>query len=134
MSDDAQYGARPGNVIGTGNSLPMSGKASNIGPGDTRSSIAPRLPDPAAITDDARAYLDAARRALAAGRSGEAQEALERAETRLLSRDVAAGHTNDAVSSGPVENIRQGLQALAAGDRSQSMSLIDSALAQLGGG
>ena len=40
-------GAQPGNVIGTGSSLPRSNTASNIGASDTRSNIAPNLPSPA---------------------------------------------------------------------------------------
>ena len=73
-------GARPGNEIGTGSSLPLSDRASNIGPGDTRSSIAPNLPAPP-LGEDApvQAYLQAARSALIAGRTGEAQQALEMA-------------------------------------------------------
>ncbi len=37
-----QTGARPGNEIGTGQSLPRSNNAGNIGPQDTQSSIAGR--------------------------------------------------------------------------------------------
>ena len=47
-------GARPGNDIGTGMSLPMGNTASNINPTDTRSQIAPNLPSPA-IGDGASA-------------------------------------------------------------------------------
>ena len=39
-------GARPGNDIGTGMSLPMGTHASNIDGQDTRSQIAPNLPSP----------------------------------------------------------------------------------------
>src|ERR1700739_2777569 len=39
-------GARPGNEIGTGMSMPMGTHASNIDSGDTRSTIAPNLPSP----------------------------------------------------------------------------------------
>jgi hypothetical protein len=39
-------GARPGNVIGTGSSLPRSDNANNITPGGTHSDIAPNLPSP----------------------------------------------------------------------------------------
>ena len=38
--------ARPGNDIGTGQSLPTSDRASNITPDDTRSALSPRLPSP----------------------------------------------------------------------------------------
>src|SRR5581483_8061197 len=55
-------GARPGNEIGTGMSLPTSDQSGNITPADTASPIAARLPEPpvadnAAIHD----YLLAAR-------------------------------------------------------------------------
>ena len=42
---DPATGARPGNDIGTGMSLPTSGQAGNITPQDTASPIAARLPD-----------------------------------------------------------------------------------------
>ena len=69
--------ARPGNEIGTGQSLPLSAKPSNIGADTARSDIAPRLPLPEVGDDGApAAFLHDAERAIAAGRSGEAQEAL----------------------------------------------------------
>src|SRR5690348_11620523 len=84
-----ETGARPGNEIGTGMSLPLSDKAGNILPEQDGSSIAGRLPPPP-LEENAsvRDFLVAARGALAAGRTGEAQEALERAETRALDRSV----------------------------------------------
>ena len=79
-TDDIAFGARPGNVIGTGNSLPASVYASNITEANTHSRIAPRLPQPQTVSGSPHALLSAASRALDAGRTGEAQEALERAE------------------------------------------------------
>src|SRR5690242_13993731 len=74
---------------------PQSSQSSNINPGDTRSSIAPRLPTPLAGEDTTpRRYLIDARQALALGRTGEAQEALERAETRLLDRPAPPHRTD----------------------------------------
>jgi hypothetical protein len=66
-------------------SLPMSDKAGNITAADTTSPLAARLPEPL-VADNApiRDFLVAGRNALAAGRTGEAQEALERAQTRAL--------------------------------------------------
>ena len=85
-------GARPGHIPGVGESLPMSPLASNILPSDTRSIIAPSLPVPRLSPNaGAEAFLDVARRAIAQHRSGEAQEALERAETRRLDRDATRG-------------------------------------------
>ena len=62
----------------------------------TRSTIAPALPSPN-LPDGAKPSdaLRAAQGALAAGRSGEAQDALEMAETRMLDRSVALGTTGD---------------------------------------
>jgi hypothetical protein len=81
---------------------PTSNSASNINPGDTSSTIAPQLPTPASGEDNAPTeYLIAARQALAAGRTGEAQEALERAETRLADRSTPLFRTNEA-ARGPV--------------------------------
>jgi len=122
-------GARPGNAIGTGMSLPMGTTASNIDPTDTRSEIATNLPSPE-LPEGAPAqdYLIAARNALAAGRTGEAQQSLEMAETRLLDRSVPLFQTNTPSANLVVSQISQALQALAAGDRVQCMTLIEAAI------
>jgi hypothetical protein len=126
---DPATGARPGNVIGTGMSMPMGNSASNINPTDTRSQIAPNLPPPA-IGDNASApdYLAAARNSLAAGRTGEAQQSLEMAETRLLDRSTPLFQTNTPSANPAVSQISQALQALAAGDQARCMSLIEAAI------
>ena len=126
-----QTGARPGNEIGTGQSLPYSDKAGNIGPQDTRSTIAPNLPAPD-VGEDApsRAYLRAARTALLKGRTGEAQQALEMAETRALDRSVPLFQTNTPSRSPLVETIHKALTALGAGDRAGAAQYIDQALKQ----
>ena len=124
-------GARPGNVIGTGMSMPMGSRASNISGADTRSEIAPNLPSPQ-LGPNASAvdYLRAAQSALAARQTGEAQQALEEAQTRLLDRSVPYGQT-DAPSANPaVQQITQALHALAAGDRARCMQLIQAAIPQ----
>jgi hypothetical protein len=126
---DPATGARPGNVVGSGMSMPMGNTASNINPTDTSSSIAPNLPSPA-IGDNASVpdYLVAARNALAAGRTGEAQQSLEMAQTRLLDRSVPLFQTNSPSANPVVSQISQALQALAAGDRAQCMRLIEAAI------
>lgn len=126
-------GARPGNDIGTGMSLPTSDQAGNITPQDTTSPIAARLPEPpvgdnAAIHD----YLLAARNALAAGRSGEAQEALEMAETRALDRSVPLFQTSTPIHDPVVEHITQVLHTLGNGDRLEAMRLLEQAIAAEG--
>ncbi|MGA3403106.1 MAG: hypothetical protein ABSC95_28170 [Acetobacteraceae bacterium] len=122
-------GARPGHEPGTGESLPLSDKASNIAPADTRSTIAPTLPAPAvgehATTQD---YLKAARAALVAGHTGQAQQSLEMAETRALDRSVVQGQTNAPSDSPLVARIRDARHALGGGDRAHAIQLIDLAL------
>ncbi len=89
-------GARPGNEIGTGQSLPLSATRQQREPGEHASLIAPSLPTPErGDGSPPRAFLEAAQRALVLGRTGEAQEALERAESRLLDRSVAPSRAED---------------------------------------
>lgn len=126
-------GARPGNEIGTGSSLPLSDRASNLGPDDTRSTIAPNLPSPAVGEDaPARAYLQAARAALIAGRTGEAQQALEMAETRALDRSVPLFQTSTPSRNPLVDKIGQALGAMGTRDRGRAVQIIDEALANPG--
>jgi hypothetical protein len=126
-------GARPGNDIGTGASLPMSDKASNIAPGDTSSPIAPNLPSPA-IGENAtpRDYLVAARAALVQGKTGEAQQALEMAESRALDRSVPLFQTSTPDANPLIGQITQALNALGAGDRGRAVQIIEAAMAHAG--
>lgn len=121
-------GARPGNLPGTGNSLPTSTQASNITAADTRSDIAPRLPTPNATSNSPAGYLQAAKRAIAGRRTGTAQEALERAETRALDRSVDPSAANTPDSSSLVAQIGEARRALASGNMSAANSAIDGAL------
>ena len=52
-------GARPGNEVGTGMSMPMGTRASNIDQSNTRSMIAPNLPSPAGRREHERGGLSA---------------------------------------------------------------------------
>ena len=122
-------GARPGNDIGTGMSLPVGNQASNINPSDTRSEIAPNLPSPPLGLDATPAdYLHAAQTALQAGRTGEAQQSLEMAQTRMLDRSTPQFQTNNPSDNPAVAQISRALQALAAGDRTQCAQLIQQAI------
>ena len=127
-----ETGARPGNIIGTGNSLPVSGRASNISPADTRSLIAPRLPLPP-VPEGAppRQFLLAARQALQTGQTGVAQEALERAEARVLDRSVAPSRASEPITSPVVTQISNARQALGHGDIGGAIGIIDALLPQL---
>jgi hypothetical protein len=84
----------------------------------------PNLPEGAKPSD----ALLAAQGALAAGRIGEAQQALEMAQTRMLDRSVALGQTNNPSDNPTVGQISQALQALAARDRAGCMQSIQAAI------
>jgi hypothetical protein len=108
---------------------PLSRRATNINQQDTRSVISPSLPAvPVGPNADATQYLQAAQSALSRGRTGEAQEALENAETYLLNRSVPQGAVNQPDQSPAVNNVSSALQALGAGDRGQAMNLIQQAI------
>ncbi len=125
-------GARPGNDVGTGMSMPMGNRASNIDQRDTRSEIAPNLPSPQVGPDASAAdYLRAAELALREGKTGESQQALEMAQTRLLDRSVPQGQTGNSSDNPAVAQIDQALHALAAGRRMQAVQLIDAAIPQV---
>jgi len=124
-------GARPGNIIGNGMSLPRSDTASNLDSATTHSDLAPNLPTPAAA-DDIQSLLVAARRALSAGRTGEAQEALERAETRVLDRSVAVGTQNEPAGGPVIAGIGHARSALAAGNTAAAIEAIDGILPLIG--
>jgi hypothetical protein len=114
---------------GTGESGPASNKASNISAADTRSDIAPHLPQPAVGSSaSADRYLQAAQEALNSHHTGAAQQALEMAETRLLDRstpvDEAAKTDQDAV----VQQVANARAALGSGDTKGAGAAIQMAL------
>jgi hypothetical protein len=115
--------------VGAQAANPTSDNASNINGQDTQSPIAPALPAPN-LAEGARPSdaLRAAVGALAAGRTGEAQAALEMAETRVLDRSVPLGQTNDPSANSTVGQISRALQALAANDRASSLQWTQTAL------
>ncbi len=100
-----------------------------VGAADPSAVALPRLPSPS-VSDNARAseFLAAAQGALAAGRLGEAQQALEMAQTRLLDRSVPLGQTNSVSDSPAVREITLALRALSAGEREASMGHIQAAM------
>lgn len=108
---------------------PRSNRASNIAPSDTRSEIAPRLPDPASANNTPEGYLAAAQRALNSGKTGAAQEALERAETRVLSRSTDPAMAASPADMPMVQQIGQARRALAARDMAGAKSAISAAMA-----
>ena len=113
---DSRY-IRPGHVPGVGESLPLSNRASNILPGDSRSTIAPTLPTPAGGQNaSAGQYLSEAQAALNAHQTGRAQEALERAETAMLQRSVPAGQAGAPDEAPDVRMVAQARNSLARRD------------------
>lgn len=100
---------------------------------DAGAIIAPTLPSPELGPNAGPGdYLRAARGALATGQTGEAQQALEMAETRALDRSVPLFQTNTPSDSSLVERIHAARQTLATGDRSATMRAIDAAIAGAG--
>lgn len=123
-------GARPGNEIGTRNSLPRSPTASNIVAGDTRSIIAPTPPEPPVGPNaNVQQLLTAANAALASGQTGMADEALERAETNILTRSVLATQVNYASQDPLVSQIEQARFAIGNHDRAGAQQMINQILA-----
>ena len=114
---------------GSSGSEPSSLRASNTGGDPDAPQIAPSLPlppvDPNASAEE---FLHAARSAIARGRTGEAQEALERAQTRLLDRSVPLFRTDQPSTHPAIPLISQASRALGAGDREAAMRYLDQAL------
>ena len=109
---------------------PITRPASNITPYDARSVIAPALPVPPVPSGDPpRAFLFAARVAVQRGHTGEAQEALERAETRLLDRTLPASAAAIPDRQQAIYAVSAACNALAKRDRPAALAAIDSALA-----
>lgn len=107
---------------------PSSARASNIDQANTRSEIAPRLPDPSAASSTPEAYLAAAQRALASGKTGAAQEALERAETRVLSRSTEQSMATSPADMPMVQQIGAARRALASRDMAGAKAAISAAM------
>jgi hypothetical protein len=85
----------------------------------------PAMPEGSKVSD----YLRAAQGAVAANNLGEAESALEMAQTRLLDRSVPLGQTGVPSNSPLIEQISQARQALQAKDRQTCLQIISTALA-----
>jgi hypothetical protein len=115
---------------GTGESGPASATASNIGPADTHSDIAPHFQSPDVGPNAGPVgYLKAAEKALDQHRTGEAEQALEMAETRLLDRSTPVGDANQPDQNGMVQKVSMARQALGQNDIKGARKAIDLALA-----
>ncbi|CAH2600143.1 exported protein of unknown function [Rhodovastum atsumiense] len=118
----------------TGGTAPRSNRSSNTGTGDVHSTQAQRLPTPRVGTDaDPDQYLRAAQTAITQRRTGAAQEALERAQTRLLDRAVAPSLAAEPVADPLVQQLSDARQALGRGDLAGANRIINQVLAVSGG-
>ena len=107
---------------------PRSNVASNISSSNS-GLVAPALPAPmVGANATVLSYLHVARTAFAAGRTGEAQQALEMAETRALDRSVVQGQGSTPSNSHLVAQIDAALRAVGAGNRVEAMHRIDAAI------
>ena len=107
---------------------PSSMAASNITARDTRSEIAPRLPSPDASVNTPEALLASAQRDLNRGRTGAAQQALEMAETRLLTRSTDPSMAGTPDDRGRVRAIGDARRAIAAKDMAGAKAAISAAM------
>jgi hypothetical protein len=121
---DQYSGVPPTSAYQGGAGSPFSNRAANISGGDTRSLIAPRLPDPGSRDDNARAYLAAAQRALSRKQTGAAQEALERAQTRIMTRSTDPSMATVPDDSGIAQAITAARQALAGNDPGRAQQVL----------
>ncbi len=108
--------APPTTVYRGGAGSPLSTQATNLTPSSRPGALGSRLPDPNAVGGTPRDLLEAAQRLLSQGRTGAAQEALERAETRVLSRTTDPSMASQPDQAAMVQNIAQARRALGARD------------------
>lgn len=120
--------APPTSAYRGGASVPLSQRATNIGTQTGRTEIAPRLPDPQAGSNSPEALLRAAQRSLSENKTGAAQQALEMAETRVLSRTTDPSMANTPDSAAMVQQIGEARRALGTGNRAGAQAAIAAAL------
>jgi len=89
-----------------------------------------RLPEPS-VPDNAppSVFIAAARQAIAAGRLGEAMEAIERGESRLLVRSVRPSRASISSDQALVRLLAGARAALQRGDRDGAVQMLGAALA-----
>ena len=114
------------NFSGNSPNNPRSTSASNITAADTHSRIAPALPT-AGYDLTYEQFLQTAQRAVNAGKTGLAQQSLEQAETRLLTRSVPLGQGSMPDNGPRIDALRNARIALSKGDRSAVLQNIQMA-------
>lgn len=96
-----------------------------------RSDIAPELPLPGLPPGATpRDYLLAAQQALHDGKTGQAQAALERAETRMLNQASLTGQNAHPASHPGIVEIEHALDQLGTGNTEGALHTIDALLIQ----
>jgi hypothetical protein len=124
-TDETKFAHEPG----TGESGPASMKASNTDAANTHSDIAPHFPSPKGGENAGPwGYLHDADHALAMKHTGEAQQALEMAETRLLDRSTPVDQASQPDQGPVVAQVTQARNALGHGDIAGARSAIQMAL------
>lgn len=116
-----------GTAMAQNSASPLSTSASHTSSANARTSMAPRLPG-ATGDNSGEAYLTRAEAALRRGHTGEAQEMLERAETRFLDRVTTASTASMPDTDPRITDIEQARQALGRGDRKAAMQSIQAAM------
>jgi hypothetical protein len=106
---------------------PLSTQATDLKP-STGEKMGSRLPMPPTSGDTPRDLLTAAQTALNKGQTGAAQQALEMAETRVLSRTTDPSLANQPDQRAMVANISKARQALGARDTTGAKRAIAMAL------
>jgi hypothetical protein len=115
---------------GTGESGPASTEASNIDSADSHSAISPHLPaPPMGEHGTPEQYLRVAEHALDQHQSGEAQQALEMAETRLLDRSLPPADASTPDQSPEIQHVSTALRDLGNRNWQGTRQAIDMALA-----
>jgi hypothetical protein len=129
MSSNAGSSGHWAHQPGTGESGPASSQASNIDSADTHSAIAPHLPSPD-VGENANPdrYLHVAERAIRAHKTGEAQQALEMAETRLLDRSTAPNAASQPDQNPRIAAVTAARKALASKDWASARKSIQEAM------
>ena len=105
------------------------GQPSYAGSTDSQGVALPALPEPP-VGENAppSSFLRAAQSALITGRTGEARQALEMAQTRMLDRSVPLFQTDKPSANPAVKEVSMALEALSGGDRQAAMRHIQTAM------
>ena len=112
---------------GTGKQ-PMSTAPTTLNSSTPHTLWSPSLPTPA-VGEDAppAAFIRSAIAAISAGRLGEAQEAIERAESRALDRSVRPSTAGQPSQQSLVQQLSAARQALGTGDKAGTLRLLQQA-------